>query len=76
MSAGGWSLTACAGVIHETDGSVPASASSKKSASGRTFESWPSLRTVSNHGSGFQIPGVVAFCGTGAQNIASSLQSG
>ena len=35
-----------------------------------------SSRTVSKYGSGFQMPGVVAFCGTGAQNIASSSQSG
>ena len=34
------------------------------------------MRTVSNHGSGFQMPGVFELCGTGAQNIALSAQSG
>jgi hypothetical protein len=41
------------------------------------FPNWLSAFTVSNHGSGFQIPGVLAFCWTGAQLSAAGFsQSG
>src|SRR5436305_14861134 len=72
--AGGCSLTAGAGTIHDTAGSFPVRAASKKSCNGTTFSASRSCRTVSKYGSGFQIPGVFEFCGTGAQNIASSPQ--
>jgi hypothetical protein len=41
-----------------------------------TSPSWWSSRTVSNHGSGFQMPGVFAFCGTDPHNMSPSAQSG
>src|SRR3954452_12548413 len=76
IRAGGCSLTLCDGVTHETAGSVPLRAAWTKSRNGATFALWPSCLTVVNHGSGFQIPGVEAFCGIVVQNIVSSSQSG
>src|SRR5579871_2894399 len=73
---GGCSLSLSPGTIHDTAGSESVCSAVKKWPNGSTFESWLSLRTVSNHGSGFQIPGVHEFCGTGAQNIWSLVQSG
>ena len=74
--AGGWSLTAWLGVIHETDGSVPRFAAFRNESSGAMSASCWSCFTSVNHGSGFQIPGVFAFCGTALQSISSSAQSG
>src|SRR5580765_4703165 len=75
--AGGWSLTLCVGTIHDTAGSLPFFAALKKLPSGVTFEVCQFSRTVENQGSGFQMPGVFAFCGIGLQLIAaSSSQSG
>jgi hypothetical protein len=51
-------------------------AATKKLRIGLMFRSWWSRRTVVNHGSGFQIPGVAALCKTGRQAAAPSSQSG
>ena len=64
------------GMTHETAGKRPRRAAAKNFLIGSTFRSSWSRRTVSNHGSGFQIPGVFALCRTGLQTIASSSQSG
>jgi hypothetical protein len=73
---GGCSLTDCAGVSHETDGSAPRLAARRNAPNGSTSSPCRSSCTVSNHGSGFQIPGVAAFCPTALHSIASSAQSG
>src|SRR5207248_10706121 len=73
---GGCSLTDWLGTIQDTAGRRPRRAAVKECASEAMLWSWWSSRTVVNHGSGFQIPGVWAFCGTGLQDIASSAQSG
>ena len=76
-SAGGCSLTAPFGTTQLTAGRVPAWTSAKKLSSVWTFPTSLSWRTVVNEGSGFQIPGVPADCGSGGQVIApSSSQSG
>src|SRR6187455_2806351 len=73
----GCSLTFPVGTIHETAGSVPLRAAVKKLRRDVMLPSCQLSRTVENHGSGFQIPGVLASCGIGAQLIAaSSRQSG
>ncbi len=51
-------------------------ASLKKCFMDTTFRTCLSWRTVVNHGSGFQLPGVLALCGTDPQIISSSSQSG
>ena len=43
---------------------------------GTMFRSWWSCRTVSNQGSGFQIPGVPESCHFALQTIPPSWQSG
>src|SRR5436190_15989189 len=73
---GGCSLTWLFGVTHETAGSVPSRAAVKNLEIEVTFRTWWSRRTVSNHGSGFQIPGVAACRCFAEQNIAPSSQSG
>ncbi len=50
------------GQTHDTAGSVPALAAVMKSARSRTLPSSLSVCTVVKYGSGFQIPGVAAFC--------------
>src|SRR4029079_1211878 len=75
--AGGCSLTDFVGTIHETDGIAFASTAATKLSTVWMLLSWPAALTVSNCGSGFQIDGVFAFCGTGTHSIASgSVQSG
>ena len=49
---------------------------SVNSLNGATFSRSPSCVTVSNRGSGFQMPGVFAFCGSDLQSIWLSSQSG
>ncbi len=73
---GGCSLTWLFGVTHDTAGSRPRRAARKKRAIEVTSRSWWSSRTVSNQGSGFQIPGVFARCRIAAQTIAPVSQSG
>ena len=51
-------------------------AARKKSFNGWTLPSWWSCSTSSKRGSGFQMPGVCALCGTCGQNIVLSVQSG
>src|SRR5436190_2191692 len=75
-SAGGCSLTLSVGTTHEIDGSLWCARSLNNAGSGSMLRSWWSSRTVSKYGSGFQMPGVFEFWGTGAQNILSSAQSG
>jgi hypothetical protein len=55
---------------------VPLAAARRKRSYGAMFPSWWSWWTVSNQGSGFQIPGVLARCATAGQIISSSAQSG
>ncbi len=76
IDEGGCSLFPPFGTTHETAGSVPARAERKKSRTGRTSRTCWSRWTVANSGRGFQMSGVVACCGFGVQNIASSSQSG
>ena len=76
ISAGGCSLTRLFGTSHVIDASFPRFAAWKKSRIGWMFLSWWSCLTVSNQGSGFQIPGVSALCQTFLQTIPSSSQSG
>ena len=61
-SPGGCSLTRWLGITHETAGSVPRFAIANRCLIGTMLRSSWSALTVSNHGSGFQIPGVPAFC--------------
>src|ERR1700704_835515 len=76
IEGGGGSLRACGGASQETEGSAPVRAACMKSLNGATFPRCRSCSTVSNHGSGFQMPGVLAFCGNALQNIALDPQSG
>src|SRR5712691_10687899 len=73
---GGCSLTLEFGVTHDTAGKVPVRAAAKKLDIEVMLQSWWLLRTVSNHGSGFQIPGVFGLWRTALQSIAPSSQSG
>ena len=76
-SPGGCSLTLPDGAIHDTAGSVPLFAALKKLRSDVTLSSCQFSRTVSKYGSGFQMPGVLAFCGIALHVTApSSSQSG
>src|SRR5437867_115906 len=76
-SPGGCSLTFPVGAIQDTDGSVPLRAALKKLRSDVMLSSCQFSRTVSNQGSGFQIPGVFASCGIALHTMAeSSSQSG
>src|SRR4051794_3009273 len=75
--AGGCSLTPSLGITHDTFGSVPRRAARKKFVTDWMFFNWPFWRTVVNHGSGFQIPGVPALWWWLLQKTApSSRQSG
>src|ERR1700759_960353 len=77
ISPGGCSDTLPFGVIHDTAGRCPALTSAKKSDSDLMFPSWSSCWTSVKYGSGFQMPGVLAFWPTGAHDIAALLsQSG
>src|SRR5262249_28128296 len=76
IDAGGCSETLWFGITQATFGRLPPLASSKKSPTERMLPSWPSCRTVVNHGSGFQMPGVAADWEIGAQVASPSSQSG
>ena len=76
IRAGGCSLTAFVGATQETAGRRPAFAALSKLVERPEVGELMSVWTSSNQGSGFTMPDVVEFCGTGAQNIALFLQSG
>jgi hypothetical protein len=74
--AGGCSLWISSGTIQDTAGRVPARAAVKKRRTCWMFPSWWSRRTVSNFGSGFQMPGVFADSRGRWQRTAPEAQSG
>jgi len=76
IEAGGCSLFAPLGTTQLTAGSLPAATASLKPVSGWMFPSSPSWRTVSNHGNGFQMPGVPALCCCSVQTSFPFQQSG
>src|ERR1051326_707351 len=61
------SLSAAFGITHETAGRFPLLAAAKKFERSWTLPNWLSSRTVSNHGSGFQMPGVWADWSVGGK---------
>src|ERR671931_280893 len=73
---GGCSLTWLFGVTQETAGSVPRRAGVKNFEIEVTSRSWWSCRTVSNHGSGVQVPGDFARWRLPAHSISPVSQSG
>src|SRR2546423_69869 len=72
----GCSLTSLLGTTHDTFGKRPARAAARNDLVGWMLPSSCAARTVSNHGSGFQMPGVCGVCLGGRHAIASSAQSG
>src|ERR1035437_2440247 len=59
--AGGCSLTVLSGTIHATSGKLPALAAFRNWSTGLILPNWLSCLTVSKAGSGFQMPGWLAF---------------
>src|SRR5690349_19548824 len=75
--ARGCSLTASDGTTQLTDGRWPVCAAVRKWCTDTMFCSWSSWWTVVKYGSGFQMPGVLALCGTRGQVMSASFsQSG